>query len=132
MNQKDILSELKKYIKNIDKEWNYVTSPDARKIGLDKFFLLDIRHPNDYKQGHIKNTTNIFWKKILEDKNLKKLPKNKKILIICYVGHTASQVLVLLKLLGYDAKVLKFGMGKSPKADVPVAGWLNYDYPITK
>ena len=52
----------------------------------------------------------------------------KKIIIICYVGHTASQVLVMLKLLGYKAKVLKFGMGESPSKEVPVAGWNKYGF----
>ena len=56
--------------------------------------------------------------------------QNKKILVICYVGHTASQVLVILKLLGYNAKVLKFGMGLSPAVGVPVAGWTDYGLPV--
>ena len=64
--------------------------------------------------------------------NLKKLPNNKEIVIVCYVGHTSSQILVLLKLLGYKARVLKFGMGKSPTIGVPIAGWTDYGYSVTK
>jgi rhodanese-related sulfurtransferase len=62
--------------------------------------------------------------------NLKKLPIDKEIIIVCYVGHTASQVLVLLKLLGYNAKVLKYGMGTSPTIGVPVAGWSDFGYNV--
>ena len=130
MKREELLTLLKNYIKSIDENWNYITAPEVNNMGLDKFFLLDVRHPKDYKKGHIPNTTNIFWKRILEEKNLEKLPKNKKILVICYVGHTASQVLVILKLLGYNVKVLKFGMGLSPAVGVPVAGWMDYGLPV--
>jgi len=36
------------------------------------------------------------------------------------------------RLLGYKAKALKFGMGKSPVEGVPVAGWLDYGYEVEK
>ena len=48
---------------------------------------------------HIKGSKNIYWINILDEKNLKKLPKNKFIFLICYVGHTSSQVLTILKML---------------------------------
>ena len=67
---------------------------------------------------------------ILKDHNLKKIPKNKKIFLICYVGHTSSQIMVLLRLLGYNAISIKFGYGVSPAFEVPVAGWINYNYPV--
>jgi len=50
--------------------------------------------------------------------------------LICYVGHTSSQALVLLKMLGYKVVAVKFGYGKSPVFGVPVAGWLNYNFPV--
>jgi rhodanese-related sulfurtransferase len=52
---------------------------------------------------------NIFCMDLLD--NLDKLPEDKTIVLICYVGHTASQMLVALRLLGYDVIALKFGMG---------------------
>ena len=63
---------------------------------------------------------------------LKKLPKNKTIFLICYVGHTSSQVMTLLKLLGYDVVSIKFGYGLSPVKGIPVAGWLDYGLPVEK
>jgi len=62
--------------------------------------------------------------------NLDKLPKDKKIVLICYVGHTASQMLFALKILKYNVIALKFGMGMSPVEGVPVAGWLDYGFPV--
>jgi hypothetical protein len=48
------------------------------------------------------------------------------------VGHTSSQVLTLLKMLGYDVSSIKYGYGLSPVQGVPVAGWLDYGLPIVK
>ena len=75
---------------------------------------------------HVKGAKNIFWLDILDEKNLKKLPKNKIIFLICYVGHTSSQILILLKLLGYNVVSIKYGYGLSPVKFIPVAGWLDY------
>ena len=64
----------------------------------------------------------------MQPKNLAKLPRNKEIILICYVGHTSSQILVMLKLLGYKVRSLKFGMGVSPSKEVKIAGWTSYGY----
>ena len=84
---------------------------------------------NKIQKMHIKGSKNIFWINILDEKNLKKLPKDKPIFLICYVGHTSSQVLTLLKMLGYNVISIKYGYGLSPIKDVPVAGWLDYGLP---
>ena len=55
---------------------------------------------------HIKGSKNIFWLNILDEKNLKRLPKDKPIFLICYVGHTSSQVLTLLHLLTFQTPIL--------------------------
>ena len=120
---------LLEYIDSTEKDWNYIT-PEELHGKEDKYFLLDIRDEDSYKEGHIKGTKNIFWMDLLKQENLDKLPKDRDIVIICYVGHTASQILVALRLLGYNAKALKFGMGKSPVEGVPVAGWLDYGYEV--
>ena len=81
---------------------------------------------------HIKGSKNIFWLNILDEKNLKKLPKDKFIFLICYVGHTSSQVLTLLKLLNYKVISIKYGYGLSPIKTIPIAGWLDYGLPVVK
>lgn len=130
-----MLEAARSYLKNTQNDWNYIT-PERLKNLRDKekddFFIIDLRRPEDYKKGHIPGAKNIFWLDILKEKNLKKLPKDKKILVYCYVGHTSSQVMTLLKLLGYDVVSLKFGMGISPSKGVPVAGWTDFGYKVTK
>ena len=123
----ELLDLFRAYLKNTQKDWNYIL-PTELKDSKKDFYILDVRRPEDFKKGHIPGAKNIFWLDLLKPENLKKLPKNKKIVIVCYVGHTASQVLVLLKLLGYDAVGLKFGMGISPAEGVPVAGWVDYGF----
>jgi len=128
-----LLERLQSFLKDTEDDWNYILPEELEKQRKKKdFYILDLRKPADYARGHIPGAKNIFWLDLLKDENLKKLPIDRKIVLYCYVGHTSSQALVLLKLLGYDVISLKFGLGKSPTAGVPVAGWLDYGYPIKK
>jgi rhodanese-related sulfurtransferase len=83
------------------------------KIVLGKdpgYFLLSVRKPEDDAKGHVPGAITIPWNQVYKPENLAKLPKDKKIVVICYTGHTASQVTMLLNLLGYEAYAMKFGM----------------------
>jgi len=129
------IKDLRQYLHDTNDSWNYITPLDFYNnyyLKKKDYFLLDIRSADEYKKMHIKGSKNIFWLDILDEKNLKKLPKNKTIFLICYVGHTSSQVMTLLKLLGYDVVSIKFGYGLSPVKGIPVAGWLDYGLPIEK
>lgn len=132
----EILEAARGYLKKTKSDWNYITPEEFQELRDkgkgDKFFILDIRRPSDFKKGHIPGAKNIFWLDILDPENLKKLPTDKTILLYCYVGHTSSQVMTLLKLLGYDVVSLKFGMGISPVEGVPVAGWKDFNFETTK
>jgi rhodanese-related sulfurtransferase len=136
-NNKDILPHLCKYVQNTKNDWNYITPYDfyhkyySKPDKMKNIYLIDLRKKEEYKKFHVKGAKNIFWLDLLKDKNIKKLPKDKTIFLICYVGHTSSQAMVLLKLLGYNVVSIKFGYGISPAFEVPVAGWLDYNYPVT-
>jgi len=127
--------KISQYISKVDKNWNYITPEDLKKKidndQTDDLFLLDIRKPDDFQKGHIEGTINIFWLDLFKPENLEKLPKDKTIVLICYVGHTASQTMTLLRLLGYNVVTLKYGMGISPVEGIPVAGWKALDLPIS-
>lgn len=138
--QVNLLERIQNFIKNIDQSWNYITPPELYQLlsshQRSDLFLVDIRKKEDYlKTGHVPGSINIFWQDIFSPNNLRKLPcplhnPNYTIVLICYVGHTASQTLVLLRLLGFTVIALKFGMGISPVKEVPIQGWLDYKYPI--
>ena len=126
------INNLRDYLHSTKNDWNYITAIDFyNKYYLPKkdYFLIDLRSKEEYKIMHIKGAINIFWLDILDEKNLKKLPKDKIIFLICYVGHTSSQVLTLLKILGYNVISIKYGYGLSPIFGIPVAGWLDYRLP---
>jgi rhodanese-related sulfurtransferase len=134
-----ILPLLCDYVASTKSDWNYITPLDFYEKYYERlenhennrdFILVDLRKQEEYKKMHIKGAINIFWLDLLKDENLKRLPKNKTIFLICYVGHTSSQAMVLLKLLGYKVVSIKFGYGISPVIGVPVAGWTNYKFPV--
>ena len=128
----DITTKLREYLKETKNDWNYITPIDFYNdyyLKKKDYYLIDLRKKQDYEKFHIKGAKNIFWLDILDEKNLKKLPKDKQIFLICYVGHTSSQVLTLLKILKYKVVSIKYGYGLSPVMGVPVAGWLDYGLP---
>ena len=120
------------FVDSTGDDWNYITPEELNKKDVSKYFLLDVRKPDVFKKGHIKGAKNIFWMDVFKPENLKKLPKDKRIIVICYVGHTASQVMMGLRLLGYKASALKFGMGISPVEGIPVAGWVDFGFDTVK
>jgi rhodanese-related sulfurtransferase len=129
------VSVLREYLHRIKDDWNYITPLDFyNKYYLTKkdYFLIDLRSEAEYNKMHIKGARNMFWMNVLDEKNLAKLPKDKPIFLICYVGHTSSQVLTLLKMLGYNVTSIKYGYGLSPVQGVPVAGWLDYGLPTVR
>jgi rhodanese-related sulfurtransferase len=73
-------------------------------------FILSQRSAEDYAKGHIPGAVNIPTNELFIAANLAKLPTDKQIVVYCYTGQTASQVVSALRLLGYDAYNLLFGM----------------------
>ncbi|MBN2404833.1 MAG: hypothetical protein JXE06_04550 [Coriobacteriia bacterium] len=77
--------------------------------------IVSVRSAEDYAKGHIEGAINIPFATIADEENLAKLDPNKKIVVVCYTGHTASEANMFYNMLGYDAITLKFGM----------SGWTN-------
>lgn len=97
---------------------------------LHDFFVLDIRSKEisgrrDYDycvKGHIPGAVWIPFEDVAKPENLAMLPTDSPILIVCYTGHTASQINSILNILGYNAWTLRFGM-TSWSAKSPTAVW---------
>lgn len=129
----DLISACSRFVDCIPDNLNYITPEELQNSMNEEsgeIFLLDIRDKESFKRSHIKGAINIFLRELFKPENLSLLPKNKKIIICCWVGHTASQILTLLQLLGYDAIGLKYGMGVSAKVGEIQKGWLELDLPI--
>jgi len=78
------------------------------KDGED-LFVLDIRQPDVYNEGHVKGAVNLPWGPDAIADNLDKMPGDKIIYVYCYTGQTANQTVGLLNFAGFEAKSVKFG-----------------------
>lgn len=72
----------------------------------DGFHIIDIRQPDDWADGHIAGAKNVAFSDILTEA----ATATKPILVVCYTGQTACFGTSLLRLAGYDAQALKWGM----------------------
>lgn len=72
--------------------------------------IISVRAEADYEAGHIPGAINMTRQQMADDANLMKLDPDKDIVVYCYTGHTGGQATVILNMLGYKAKNLKFGM----------------------
>ncbi len=74
------------------------------------FLIVDVRpNPGEFAEGHIPGAISIPVQDILKADNLKKLPKNKKVILACVTGQTQNLPVVALRALGYDAYTVSFG-----------------------
>jgi len=73
-------------------------------------YILSVRAPDAYALGHIEGAYNIPWKQIADPSMLATLPTDQPIVVYCYTGHTGQVAATLLRLFGYDAINLKYGM----------------------
>ena len=97
-------------------------------------FVLDIRKKADYDKGHIDGATNIEFANWATPDNLKMLPKDKKIVVVCYTGNTAALTASGMRMLGFNAIVLKEGMNgwtKSTASDAVIADLNAANKPVT-
>lgn len=90
-----------------------IAGADLLKVVSDKdpgYQIVDIRSAEHYALGHIEGAINIPFETNADDESLAKLDATKKIVVVCYTGHTASMTNMVWNMLGYDAVTLKFGM----------------------
>ena len=110
---------------------------DAKKTD---FVVVDVRPDISlYKAGHIPGAIFIATQDVLKPESLKKLPKDKKIILVCVSGQTQNLPVVALRALGYNALTMKFGMAAWDKNSLGVkfmkealSGADKKNYPIEK
>lgn len=73
-------------------------------------YVLDIRQKSDFDKGHIEGAANIEFTAVAVPDNLAQLPRNRKIVVVSYTGAAAAQTVTVLRMLGYDAALLQYGM----------------------
>ena len=73
-------------------------------------YILDIRAGEDYNTGHLPGAVSVGGGALFNAETLAALPTDGQVVVYCYSGQTAGQVVGALNMLGYDAYSLKFGM----------------------
>ena len=110
---------MKDYMIANDLDLNYIIDPGDMKFVtaapaeadlatfLAKYYIMDIRKPADFGNGHIEGAHNVAFGDILTEAD----KANKQILVVCYSGQTACYATSLLRLYGYsNTQALKWGM----------------------
>jgi rhodanese-related sulfurtransferase len=100
-----------------------ITSAEAKSL-LGKggsVFLLDVRTPEEYRQGHLQGAVLIPISEI--EKRVGDVPPNKKIVVYCAVGSRSRQVAGFLTSKGYrEVYDMKDG----------IIGWYRNGFPIAR
>jgi len=103
------------YMSNVPDDGYHILAENVLKkiqSGKKDFVIVDVRMPKEkkYDQGHLPGAIYIGFKEIAKPENIAKLPKDKEIIVYCDTGHEQSKVLSVLRMLGYEAYDLKWGM----------------------
>ena len=98
-------------------------TPEQAKELLDSnqgYMYLDVRTVPEFEAGHIPGAIYIPTQDMLKPESLKKLPKDKKIILVCVTGQTQNLPIVPLRAMGYNALTMKFGMASWDKNSIGV------------
>jgi len=97
--------------------------------------VVSVRSQEDYNKGHIPGAIWLDSKAMFGQDGLITVDPDKPVVVYCYTGQTASQVTSALRMLGYDASNMLFGMQAwTMDKDVRVKGYnaekhtFNYPY----
>lgn len=119
----DLLKRMNEILQKAPAEGEFaIKATDLAKMIAEKktdFLVVDVRiaPPAGPGQqgGKIPGSIWIPVDQILKDENLKKLPKDKKLILVCVTGQTTGLPILPLRALGYNAVFLKYGMSSWAK-----------------
>jgi rhodanese-related sulfurtransferase len=95
-------------------------SSDDVYANLGDYYILNYWTATDYDWGHIEGAIQYTPKVDLDfDTVLKTLPTDKKIAVYCYTGQTSAHVAAYLRVLGYDAVSILFGVNGMSYDEMP-------------
>jgi rhodanese-related sulfurtransferase len=88
--------------------------------GFEKYFIVDTRQVGQYCAGHLPGAVNIPYQYAAGPSNLALLPMDMPIVVVCVTGQTASQVMAIYNMLGYNAYNLRGGMSQPGGDPIPI------------
>jgi rhodanese-related sulfurtransferase len=102
--------------------YNNILSPDAKRlIDAGTVYLLDVRTPEEFQQGHLKGAVLIPIDQL--KMRLGEIPRNRKIVVYCAVGPRSNAAARLLAEKGYrDVYTMQDG----------IVGWYRNGLPLSR
>jgi len=86
------------------KEDPKIVTPEEMQtiLELDDVQLVDVRTPEEYKEGYIKNSQNIDYQSPTFDDDIKKLDKSKPVILYCKSGNRSAKCAKKLIEAGFE------------------------------
>ena len=95
----------------------------AEKLSGENVFLLDVRTPEEYNEGHLKGATLINYYDNNFSEEVSKLDKNKTVYVYCRSGKRSSEA---------QKKMLKKGFYSVINLDGGIIAWQKAELPVEK
>lgn len=115
-----MLNEVEAYFAAVSDNANFKIGWDDTQAAVEAgtATVVDIRKADDFAAGHVAGAVNVPFGANMND-SFGDLPDG-KLIVTCYSGQTAGQATAVLRMLGYDAVSMHFGMK---------VGWIAEGYP---
>ncbi len=86
----------------VDSDINVVTTEEMQTIlKMDEVQLVDVRTPEEFSEGFIKNAQNIDFKSPTFEQDILKLNKEKPVMLYCHSGGRSAKCAQKLKDAGF-------------------------------
>ncbi len=104
----DVPGAVDEFLASIPEGWLSIKAADDVVAAMDAggAFLIDVRQPSEYEEGHIPGAVNIPIREIT--KHLDAIPMDEAVIVYCQSGYRAAMATAALQTLGYD-NVKAFG-----------------------
>ncbi|MCK5856631.1 MAG: rhodanese-like domain-containing protein [Bacteroidales bacterium] len=107
--------------------YNFSVTVDNLIKNIDDYYIITYWSKANYDIAHLKEAVWYQPKKSLNiNVDLSTIPTDKKVVIYCNTGHRGSSVAAYLRILGYDAYNLRFGVNSFIHKEALVNGWHAY------
>lgn len=106
------------YFNNLPETSNMMKADKFKEqfeLSRESVVVLDIRKSEDFAKAHLEGALNIPMAEI--GQRITEIPMDQEIAVICYSGQSASQTAGVLKMAGYNTKIITGGFGAIEKAE---------------
>lgn len=102
--------------KNKEQEGVKLVTPEEMQniLETEDVQLVDVRTPEEYKEGHLKNSQNIDYNSSTFDEDIKKLDKTKPVILYCKSGKRSAKC---------SEKLIKAGFEKIYELEGGITEW---------